>query len=76
MPNFVEFIKPLAEEFQWNANILTEESSLVGDCGLDSLGMYELLLVLEDLDYSVDEDALLEWHTLGDVYGSYYGSRS
>jgi acyl carrier protein len=68
MISFDNFAEGLARDFSWSPDVLRQEASLVEECGLDSLGMYELLLVLEDSGYQVDEDDLMMWTTLGDVY--------
>jgi acyl carrier protein len=66
--DFSSFAERLAQDFGWSHDALEREARLVEECGLDSLGMYELLLVLEDGGYRVDEDDLMSWMTLGDVY--------
>lgn len=68
---FTAFIDILGDEFQWEKGSWDRGSRLVEDCGLDSMGMYELLLLLEEIGCSPDEDDLLSWMTLGDVFDSY-----
>ena len=66
-----EFIARLSEEMYWDASILHGDSTLLHDCNLDSMGMYELLLLLEDMGAVIDEDALFSWITLADVYRTF-----
>jgi acyl carrier protein len=68
--SFDEFLSSIAAEFGWEPKELTKDSLLTEDCGLDSLGMYELLLILEDLGHVIDEEELLEWETLGDAFST------
>jgi len=65
---FDAFLERLATDFEWSGVALGPDSRLIEDCGLDSMGMYELLLFLEELGYEIDEDAMFEWETLADVF--------
>lgn len=65
---FDEFVRLLSAEFEWPPQELTESSRLMEDCGMDSMAMYELLLLLEENGIEVDEESLFGWLTLGDVF--------
>lgn len=64
------FLRVMGEEFNLDVQELRADSTLEEDCGLDSLGMYELLLLVEDLGPVISEGDLLGWRTVGDVYRS------
>jgi acyl carrier protein len=66
--SFDDFVALLSDEFELDPSILVRSSSLITDCGLDSMGMYELLLILEEEGFVIDEDSLFGWVTIGDVY--------
>jgi acyl carrier protein len=66
-----EFIAKIAEEMYWDAASLSGGSTLIEDCSLDSMGMYELLLLLEDMGAIVEEEELFGWVTLDDVYRTF-----
>lgn len=68
--DFERFARHLAGELGWDADQLRPGALLEEDCGLDSIGMYELVLLVEDFGVEVDEDDLLSWYTLGDVHVS------
>ena len=68
---FAEFLSLLERELQWPIEQFNSRSRLIDDCGLDSMGMYELLLIMEENGWIVDEDTLLSWVTIGDVYEAY-----
>ncbi len=67
--SFQAFAERLSDEFDWTGH-LGESALLTIECGLDSMGMYELFLLLEEMGFEVDEDSLFNWSTLGDVYAS------
>lgn len=65
------FIQLLCKELGVDPAEIDSRSRLIDDCLLDSLGMYELLLIVEELGMDVDEDALMNWEVMGDVYAVY-----
>lgn len=69
-----EFLSRLQNELELDLpDAIGLNAELARDCGLDSLGMYELVLLLEDWGCEVTEDDLLGWFTLQDVYHFYTG---
>lgn len=47
---------------------LDEDSHLEQDCGLDSLNLSELAIVLEaEFDVIVEDETLESWETVGDI---------
>ncbi|UQA61852.1 acyl carrier protein [Polyangium aurulentum] len=62
-----ELLKVFAQHNHTNAT-LTESSELVGDLGIDSLGVMEILAELEDtFKLTIPDDALREVNTVADV---------
>jgi len=60
----------IAEQFSLSENSITMETSFVGDLGADSLDAVELIMALEEeFDIpEVDEEMVLEFHTVNDVF--------
>ncbi len=63
-----DLLDVLVEEFQLEKDGLSPSSTLMEDCGLDSMGMYELLLILEEYGFEIDEESLFSWYRVMDVY--------
>jgi acyl carrier protein len=62
-----ELIRVFAQHNQTNATVV-ESSQLVGDLGIDSLGVMEVLAELEDtFKLTIPDDALREVNTVADV---------
>ena len=69
MENMVfEKIKAIiCEQFELNADKVTEDSNLIGDLGLDSLDVIDLAMSVEDeFDIEVPDDAIDGIKTVGD----------
>ena len=60
----------IAEQFSLSEDSITMETSFVDDLGADSLDAVELIMALEEVfDIpEVDEDLVLEFHTVNDVF--------
>lgn len=58
----------LAEQLNFEASIITPETSFKDDLGADSLDLFELVMALED-EYNVEIPAeeLTDLNTVGDV---------
>ena len=60
----------IAEQFLQNVDTITMETSFVDDLGADSLDAVDLIMRLED-EYGipeVDEETVMQLHTVGDAY--------
>ena len=60
----------IAEQFLQNVETITMETSFVDDLGADSLDAVDLIMRLED-EYGipeVDEETVMQLHTVGDAY--------
>jgi acyl carrier protein len=67
--SFETFQDTVRREFDL-PNIDLAEGTPFEAIGLDSIGMYELLLLVEELAGNISEDEILSWFTLGDAYRS------
>ena len=57
----------ICEQFELNADKVTEDSNLIGDLGLDSLAVIDLAMSVEDeFDIEVPDDAIDGIKTVGD----------
>ena len=57
----------ICEQFELNADKVTEDSNLIGDLGLDSLDVIDLAMSVEDeFDIEVPDDAIDGIKTVGD----------
>ena len=60
----------IAEQFLQKVDTITMETSFVDDLGADSLDAVDLIMRLED-EYGipeVDEETVMQLHTVGDAY--------
>jgi acyl carrier protein len=60
----------IAEQFLQNVDSITMETSFVDDLGADSLDAVDLIMRLED-EYDipeVDEETVMQLHTVGDAF--------
>jgi acyl carrier protein len=71
--SFAQFAAVLEDELGLSSSTLTPNSSL--ESILDSLSMYELVLLIEDYVPEISETELMSWHTFGDVYGFLQAAR-
>ncbi|MHB8221103.1 MAG: phosphopantetheine-binding protein [Acidimicrobiales bacterium] len=68
--DFETFAGYVRDELELEVDGMTPASLLYEECTIDSLGMYELLLLLEDFGAEVTEEQVAGWRTLGDVHRS------
>lgn len=58
----------ICEQFGMSDTHLDEDSSLAADCGLDSLDLSELALVLEeDFDVEIGDEIIECWSCINDI---------
>ena len=63
--NLKQFI---VEEFKVNPDDVTPEAELVGDLGINSLELADLVYLCEEkFNISIDDEDLHNFHTVGDV---------
>lgn len=67
---FDEFTRHICDEMMFDPEALSPDTLLAEDLDVDSLGLYELMLLVEDLGAEVTEEELANWRTLGDVHRS------
>jgi len=61
-------VRSVIEQYSDAADGFSEQTELVGDLGIDSLGVMELVADIEDkFDMTIGDDELREVTTLGDV---------
>jgi len=68
---FDEFSEVLRCELILGLADMLPNTNLADDLNLDSLGMFELAMILEENGAIVDEDTVLLCDTLGEVYSVY-----
>ena len=67
-------VRTLVEPYTDSAEDISEQSELVGDLGIDSLGVMEVVCDIEDqFDMVIGDDELREVATLGDVVAAIEG---
>ncbi len=67
-------VRAVIEQYTDAADGISEQTELVGDLGIDSLGVMELVADIEDkFDMTIGDDELREVATLGDVVGAIEG---
>ncbi len=65
---FESLKKFIVEEFNVNADAVTLEAELVGDLGINSLELADLVYLCEEkFNVSIDDDDLHNFNTVGDV---------
>ncbi|MBR3991784.1 MAG: acyl carrier protein [Clostridia bacterium] len=58
----------LVEELSINGDEITEDSELVGDLGINSLELADLVLLCEEkFGIEIDEDSIHKFLTVGDI---------
>ena len=58
----------LVEELSIDGDEITEDSELVGDLGINSLELADLVLLCEEkFDIEIDEDSIHKFLTVGDI---------
>ena len=68
MMDYQTFANLVSQELEIERDRVSAESRLFEDANLDSMGMYELLLLLEEAGFPIDEESLFSWVTFADVY--------
>ena len=66
-----DFSKLVAEHFDLDPALGDPEALVAADLGLDSIGVYELLMVVEDLGVDLTDEQLDQLRTLHDWYEAY-----
>jgi acyl carrier protein len=66
---FRDFVAALSDQLEIEGDSVTDQT-LLSEVGLDSIGVYELYLIVEDLGGTPTESDIEGWRTIGDVYQS------
>jgi len=69
--SFDDFASQMAFDLRLHTGEWTHESRLIGDLGLDSLQMVELLVLMYDIGAPLPDGILGEHTTAGDLYFHY-----
>lgn len=65
---FESFKEFLVEDLNINADLITMEAELMGDLGINSLELAELVFSCEErFDVTIDDEELHKFKTVGDV---------
>ena len=70
-PTLEEFWAATGEPLCGESLDVARDSVLTTDLGFDSLGVAELVMLMDDLDASIPEDLMSSMHTVGDFYDHY-----
>jgi acyl carrier protein len=68
--DFEVFADTVIRKLEINISSVSVSTSLI-DCDLDSIGMYELLIVVEEMGVQLPDDEISTWTNFGDVYHTY-----
>ena len=66
-----EFSKLVAEHFDLDPARVHPDALVAADLGLDSIGVYELLMIVEDQGVDLTDEQLDQLRTVGDWYDAY-----
>ena len=65
---FEKVKKALSEQLEVDPGTITRETDIIGDLGVDSLDMVELIMSLEDeFGLAVTDESAYEYKTVGDI---------
>jgi acyl carrier protein len=66
-----DFSKLVAEHFELDPAQVRPDALVTADLGLDSIGVYELLMMVEDLGVDLGDEQLESLRTVQDWYEAY-----
>lgn len=66
-----DFVRLIAENFDMDPARVQPASMVGTDLGLDSIGVYELLMIVEDLGVDLTDEQLDQLRTVQDWYDAY-----
>ena len=66
-----DFSKLVAEHFDLDPALVYPDALVVADLGLDSIGVYELLILVEDQGVDLTDEQLDQLRTVRDWYNAY-----
>ena len=66
-----DFSKLVAEHFDLDPALVRPDALVTADLGLDSIGVYELLMMVEDLGVDLSDEQLEPLRTVQDWYEVY-----
>jgi acyl carrier protein len=68
---FDDFARLVAEHFDMDPVHVRPDSVVTADLGLDSIGVYELVMIVEDLGIDLTDEQLDQLRTVQDWYDAY-----
>jgi len=68
IPDLNEFLCHVSRETDRERTALNEYSRIQEDLGFDSVDTYELMLIVEELGFAVNDEDVLGWESLGDIH--------
>jgi acyl carrier protein len=68
---FDGFARHVAGQLDLDASALTKDARVTDDLGLDSIGVFELVMVVEDLGVDLGDEELDGLTTVADWYDAY-----
>jgi acyl carrier protein len=66
-----DFSKLVAEQFDLDPALVHPDALVAADLGLDSIGVYELLMLVEDQGVDLTDEQLDQLRTVRDWYDTY-----
>jgi acyl carrier protein len=66
-----DFTKLIAEHFDLDPAQVHSDALVTADLGLDSIGVYELLMIVEDLGVDLTDEQLDQLRTINDWHDAY-----
>jgi acyl carrier protein len=66
-----DFTKLIAEHFEMDPVTVRPDALVTADLGLDSIGVYELLMIVEDRGVDLTDEQLDQLRTVQDWYDAY-----
>ena len=65
---YEKFVDLLVDELQIDRNDITADSELSGDLGINSIELYDLVMICEEkFDIEINEEDVRKFTTVGDV---------
>lgn len=65
---YEQFVNLLVDELQIDRDEITMEAELSNDLGINSIELYDLVMLCEDnFDLEIDEENIRQFTTVGDV---------
>lgn len=66
-----DFALLLSEHFELEPSVVTADAVVTSDLGLDSIGVFELVMIVEDLGVDLTDEQLAQLATVQDWHAAY-----